>query len=103
MVILLAVIFAPCESMPVDLLQMMGGADSPLRFYAVTNPDRAVGFFANANHHAALLYCAIPFAVSWALGFMSTHDHGRAIGMPALLAVAMAVIIAPALTHSRAD
>jgi O-antigen ligase len=100
-VILLSVVFA-VASLPLDLLQMMGDTDSPLRFYAITNPDRAVGLFANANHHAAFLYCALPFAVSWAIGFMSNHDHGRAIGMPALLAAVIAVIIALALTHSRA-
>jgi O-antigen ligase len=33
-----------------------------LRFYEITNPDLPVGFFANANHLATLLLCAIPFA-----------------------------------------
>ena len=38
---------------------------SPLRFFEVTNPTEAVGFFANRNHFAALLYCLILFAAAW--------------------------------------
>src|SRR5262249_15495793 len=47
-----------------DMLQVMSGADSPLRFYD-SSRDRAVGFFANANHNAAFLYSAIPFVTGW--------------------------------------
>jgi hypothetical protein len=44
------------------MLQVSGGAASDLYFFAVTNPGRGVGFFANANHFAALEYAALPFA-----------------------------------------
>ena len=37
---------------------------SPLYFFAITNSDRAVGFFANANHYAAFLYSCIPLCVA---------------------------------------
>lgn len=47
------------------LLQLAGGANSVLRFYAITNTTEAVGFFANRNHFAALLYAAMPFAFCW--------------------------------------
>src|SRR5450759_1072886 len=50
---MLAVAFV---SVLLDLLQMMGGQSSALRFYAITNTERAVGFFANSNHNACLLY-----------------------------------------------
>lgn len=43
-------------------MQLLGGIRSPLRFYAVTNPDLPVGFFANANHQATLILCALPIA-----------------------------------------
>jgi O-antigen ligase len=49
----------------VGLMQLAGGADSVLRFYAVTNTTEAVGFFANRNHFAALLYTALLFAFCW--------------------------------------
>ena len=48
------------------LLQMAGGADSPLRFYQFNNVDSAIGFFANRNHQAAFLTMGIPLAAWWA-------------------------------------
>jgi O-antigen ligase len=47
------------------LLQLAGGANSVLRFYAITNTTEAVGFFANRNHFAALLCTAMLFAFCW--------------------------------------
>jgi O-antigen ligase len=46
--------------------QVAGGPASPLRFFANTNPSDAVGFFANRNHFAALLYVMILLAAAWA-------------------------------------
>jgi O-antigen ligase len=51
----------------VGLLQVAQGEGSPLRFFAITNPADAVGFFANRNHFAALLYCLMLFVVAWTL------------------------------------
>ena len=42
-------------SLLLGFLQMTQGPASDLRFYEVTNPSEAVGFFANRNHFAALL------------------------------------------------
>jgi O-antigen ligase len=93
------IIFA---SVLLDLLQMMGGVGSPLRFYAFTNPDRAVGFFANANHNAAFLYSAIPFAVAWAIGLVLDHRRNRAIGLTLLALLMLTIIIGLTVTRSRA-
>ena len=43
------------------VVQLLSG---PVAFrpYAITNPGRAVGMFANANHFATLLLCALPFS-----------------------------------------
>jgi O-antigen ligase len=60
-VLLVAVAFF---SMLLGLMQLAGGEQSPLRIYANTNKNSAVGFFANRNHFGALLYCALPFAFS---------------------------------------
>ena len=49
------------------LLQVAQGSASPLRFFAFTNPTEAVGFFANRNHHAALLYCLLLMAAAWSV------------------------------------
>lgn len=50
-------------SMLLGLLQLAGGTGSALRFYAITNRTEAVGFFANRNHLAALLYSSMLFAI----------------------------------------
>ena len=51
----------------VGLVQIAGGAQSPFRFYAITNLTDAVGFFANRNHFADLMCAGIlllaPFAI----------------------------------------
>lgn len=49
-------------SIALGAFQLLGGSGSRLRFYEVTNPGRSVGLFANANHVATLLLCALPFA-----------------------------------------
>ena len=48
------------------LAQVAQGPESWLRFYHFTNPDHAVGFFANRNHFAALCYVLLLFAGAWA-------------------------------------
>ena len=48
------------------LSQVAEGPTSPLRFFTNTNPTEAVGFFANRNHFAALLYVMILLAAAWA-------------------------------------
>lgn len=48
-------------SIVVGALQLLGGDASRLRFYDITNFDRSVGFFANANHVATLMLCSLPF------------------------------------------
>lgn len=47
------------------LVQVAQGQNSTLRFYEVTNVSEAVGFFANRNHFAALLYVVFLFSVAW--------------------------------------
>lgn len=89
-------------SVAIDLLQAMDGPESPLRFYAITNPDRAVGFFANANHNAAFLYCAIPFAAAWAIEIARGDSKNRTLGLSILYALIVAIMIGLALTQSRA-
>jgi O-antigen ligase len=47
----------------VEIMQIVQGPGSALRFYAVTFREVGVGFFANRNHTAALLYATMPIAV----------------------------------------
>ena len=48
------------------------GEQSPLRFFEFTNRTEAVGFFANRNHFAALIYCLIVFAIGWIVYWSAT-------------------------------
>lgn len=49
------------------LLQVAQGPASSLRFFVFTNDMDAVGFFANRNHLAALMYTALLFTAVWAI------------------------------------
>jgi O-antigen ligase len=48
-------------SICLGIAQIAGGPMSSLRFYSVTNPNMPVGFFANGNHQATLLLCALAY------------------------------------------
>ena len=98
-VLILILVFA---SVVLDALQIVGGDDTSLRFYEHTSLGRAVGFFANPDHHAAFLYSAIPFIVAWAIGLALDHRRNRAIGFTLLTLLTVAVIIGIAATQSRA-
>jgi O-antigen ligase len=82
-------------------LQVLGGPQSPLRFYAVTNPEPAVGFFANRNHLAALFVCAIPFAAAEALEAATRRPAGR-VKLALMLALMALCAAGVAMTQSRA-
>ena len=49
------------------LIQVAQGEASPLRFYQFTNLTEAVGFFANRNHFAALIYSVVLLTAAWAI------------------------------------
>jgi O-antigen ligase len=89
-------------SVPLDLLQILGGRHSPLRFYEVTNIDRAVGFFANANHNAAALYFAIPFVAAWAAARQFARQHASLAGALILPLLLVMIFIGLAIIYSRA-
>ncbi|GAG36806.1 unnamed protein product, partial [marine sediment metagenome] len=61
----LVVLAVGITSLFVGLLQVAQGPASPLRFYEVTNPSEAVGFFANRNHFSALLYSLLLLTAAW--------------------------------------
>jgi O-antigen ligase len=50
-----------------SLTQFAQGPSSSLRFFAITNDAEPVGFFANKNHFAAILYALLLFAAAWAI------------------------------------
>lgn len=78
-------------SVVLGLAQLAAGPESSLRLYEVTNEASAVGFFANRNHYAALLYCVMPLTAAWMIHLV------RGEGLQRWIAVAMTVVIYGAL------
>lgn len=87
------------------LAQLAQGSDSLLRFYANTNPNDAVGFFANRNHLAALLVMALPLTLAGSAWVANEYAHDVPIS-PLWIAVgilaAVLLILGVALARSRA-
>lgn len=68
------------------LAQISGGSGGPLRFYAVTNNDSAVGLFANRNHQALLLVICLPALAAWSRLGKANRQARRFRSIIALLA-----------------
>ncbi|HEX4854371.1 O-antigen ligase family protein [Arenimonas sp.] len=87
------------------IAQLAGGPDSPLRFYAMTNPTEAVGLFANRNHFASQLAVALPFVLIGAAAWWSQRrdeGHGALLWIVAGIGLAALLILGLALARSRA-
>ena len=96
-------------SVVVGLNQVAQGPASPLRFFAQTNPTEAVGFFANRNHFAALLYAVMLIAAAWAVEAAIAFETGRRpregggiVALAATFTVMVALVAAQAMARSRA-
>ena len=84
-------------SIALSAFQLIGGQGSPLRFYQITNPNRAVGFFASANHLPTLIVCALPFAgllAARAVKSGNTQAKGGGITLSVSLALFLGVGVA---------
>jgi O-antigen ligase len=77
-------------SVVLGAFQLMGGPDSPLRLYTLTNPLSPVGFFANTNHEATLLLCALPLTAVIA-GRMATRRSRSKRSGGAIISVSIAI------------
>ncbi len=95
-------------SLVIGLLQVAQGPGSQLRFFEFTNPGEAVGFFANRNHFAALMYVMLVLAGTWLIssraGFtrrqlLTTHNL---VLLAAAFGLVVAIVAALAMARSRA-
>lgn len=97
-----AIVALACASAILGLLQVAGGEGAGLRFFRITANDAGVGFFANPNHQATLLMCAVPFAI---VSFVERLPE-RGPVPPTMIAMLVAIVIGLAvgtlLTWSRA-
>jgi len=97
LVVIVFAVLAVC----VGLAQLMGGPQSPLYLHEITNRNSSVGFFANRNHHAALLYAVLPLAAAWAIGMVRDHRPGMPVAVALMLLVGVVLILGLGMTLSR--
>ncbi len=92
-------------SLIVGLTQVVQGPESPLRFFAFTNPTDAVGFFANRNHFAALLFACLVIALVWLVSSIRALLRPGALATSALLwactAFGLLVALVAGLVYAR--
>jgi hypothetical protein len=81
-------------SLGLGFVQIAQGSSSVLRFFETTNNDDAVGFFANRNHFAALLYVTLILAGAWfAHSVKVTLRAGRLQGHSVLVLAGTSVLL----------
>jgi O-antigen ligase len=90
-------------SVALSAFQLIGGEASPLRPYQITNPNRAVGFFASANHLPTLILCALPFAGLLAgRAIKSRTAQAKGSGLTLALAAASFLLVGIVVSGSAA-
>jgi O-antigen ligase len=82
------------------LAQIAQGPSSSLRLFDYTNNTEAVGFFANRNHLAALLYSLTLLAAAWAVS-ISFGGNDRELGGPRIVALVAIFTALVALTAAQ--
>lgn len=97
-------------SIVLAFVQLSQGPESPLRFYEITNVSEGVGFFANRNHFAALLYMLLPLVAAWVIATAlelgsdnrKSVDGFAAFLLASFVAVFAILLLAQAMASSRA-
>src|SRR5262245_29172659 len=91
-------------------MQVAQGRKSLWRFFEYTNIDEAVGFFANKNHFAVLLYALIMFAAAWMVhtaaqagqqGDGKRYDTTSIVTMIGAFTVLVVLLAGQAIARSR--
>lgn len=96
------VLVAALASVMLATLQLAGGPYSSLRFYAITNADSGVGFFANRNHLASLLVISMPLAAALAVDWGLEGRRGSMVRVAATLGVYLVLMVGVGVSLSRA-
>ena len=106
--LVLALIAFGLGSVFLGMLQVFQGPESPLRLFEITNRTEAVGFFANRNHFAALLFCALALASAWTVeaalevGARGVREPGALIKLVTGGAILVIFTLAQLTARSRA-
>lgn len=92
-------------SVLLGMAQLADGQQSTWRPYLPTNPNDAVGLFANRNHLAALLVASLPVMIGAAAWFLQRHRRGSIhqwLRGWALAGFSILLLLGIALARSRA-
>lgn len=87
-------------SVVLGLAQVAQGPQSALHLYS--GGSGAVGFFANRNHYAALLYSVLPFTIAWAVGLAADRRPQLLVGLALCLLVFISLVLGIGIARSRA-
>jgi O-antigen ligase len=107
----LVVIGVGLLSVFLGLSQVAQGPSSPLRFFDFKNTTEAIGFFANRNHFAALLYSLTLMAAAWAIDVALNasspaprrgDNSATVVAMVVSFTVLVALVAAQVIARSRA-
>ena len=102
--------FALASAM-LGLFQVAQGQTGAWRPFEVTNSSEAVGVFANRNHLAALLYCAVPLLAAWTVEAAAVARAGtrrpilesaRILPLATCLVAFVVLVAAQTMARSRA-
>jgi O-antigen ligase len=88
-------------SVLLGLAQVMQGPASGLRLFTFTHVENSVGFFANRNHYAALLYTLIPLVTAWIVAALSLRQSQRLIALVCLVVAYVALLLGLGMAASR--
>jgi O-antigen ligase len=99
-----AIIFGTLAGTALGALQVAsaGAAQSAWYLYDETNPGKAVGFFANADHMATLLVITIPFVAATVAAATGRGPHRYAAAVATGSASAVVIVIGLVLNGSLA-
>ena len=101
-ILALVIVILATISVPLGLAQVAGGVDSPLRpVLGRSHGNVPVGFFANRNHFAALLYAAIPLTVAGIVLSLDRHDGRRLAGVTGGLVIIATLLLGAGMSASR--
>lgn len=98
----LIIIALGIASVVLGLGQIAAGPQSSLRIYEVTNNYSAVGFFANRNHYAALLYSIMPITAAWMIHLVQTQGVEKWTSVAMTIVIYSSLILGLGISTSRA-
>ncbi len=86
----------------ISLLQTAGGPFSPLEFYNRDVVGSTLGLFANPDHEADFLACAIPLAIAVSHSRSARHRGGASVQLEPAWLIVPALVMGVFITRSRA-